>query len=1780
MKITQIVIKGERQVIIPAKSPGDSIELKESFLIMGAARGVTQSHTLNLRDNNLVELVFEDNTTWFCNADTLEEVFPEATVQKRTAGGAFEIPAVLQSIDSERGIVGNILLKALNIFTKKAVGKEVRKLAEDLEKKQLENYSGLYRLDDHFGLHDFSNESTDKPFLLFLHGTSSSTKGSFSELSGSEAWNYIQQTYGNNVLAFQHETLTKSPLQNALELVEKLPKNITLHIISHSRGGLVGDILSRFCNSNENNRGFNSDEISYLKKSNRTEDISQINSLKKELQSRKITISKFIRVACPAGGTILASKRLDNFLNISFNLIGFGAGLAATPACLAFRSLIAAAIDAKNDATLLPGLEAMNPESPFIKVLNSPATDIVIGDPLAIISGNCKTKINLKALLIIASKLFYHQDNDLVVNTSSMYQGTKRTGTVQFFFDETTGVDHFHYFKNKETSDAIRSALKAAGGEAIPGFSSLRKGSVAEGERNAILKLDGGQVFKNIVTGTKPILVLLPGIMGSNLTRGGKLVWINYLRFLAGELTTLDIKTNGIIASSLIRTSYKKIVDYFSETYDVVTFPFDWRLQLNESAAEFNNAITKLLNKKQPIKIVGHSMGGVLVRDFIINYPGTWKTLNQSSGFRLLFLGAPLGGSFRIPYVLFGKDAIIDKLSKIDILHTKKDLLKVFAKMPGILSLLPLTIDTDNDFSSLTATWKKMSEPLGDWPLPQANDLKEFQNYRDAILKGFESIDYSNTIYIAGKDKATPCGYRVDDTTAGKELVFLSTAEGDQSVTWESGIPKKLIENNSVYYVNVSHGGLANEPEIFKGIAEILSGGATSLLSKTRPSVRGIEKLFRTPEPEVFDISSEGVEKTILGLEDPAKEKITGETPIRVYISNGDLHYASYPVLAGHFLGDGILYAEKAIDRYLKKALSERNKFSIYPGEIGSSEIFISTEKDFTGAVIVGLGPIGMLTAYELSRTTEQGILKYLLDVNINAGQIGISSLIVGCGFGGLSVESSVTAIIQGVQNANEKIKKLHPENAITIKYIEFIELYEDTALNCLYALNKIEKKDDRSLNIVIDPKRIRVLLGSKRRLLGDTSEKWWKRLTVKQVNEPKSPEGINCLLFDVSTGGAREEQRKLYSSTPIVSQLIEDLSTNNNWSPSLARTIFELLIPNDFKEQLKKQSNTSWILDKFTAAYPWELLEDTNAGAEPLCVSAGMIRQLITQDFRLKINAVTELNALVMGDPDLQGSNIPQLPGAEKEARLVADMLADPGRDSKYEVTPSFNDPAPVIIEKLFKSDYKIIHLAGHGFFNQDAPENSGMVIGDKIYLSTREIAQMSRVPELVFVNCCFLGKTDGVAEAYYRGRYQLAANIGTQLIEIGVKAVVVAGWAVDDGAAFDFARIFYKYMFDGISFGDAVKEARKYIYNNYRQTNTWGAYQCYGDPFYTFRGEQKSSDTDQPYVMEQEAEIDLYNLRNELDTGGYTHQEYLEWLSAISQKVDRAGLRNAPITELEAFIYAESGEYDLAISKFESLFVMEKASFSIAALERYCNIRAKKYMLEYVQSGKNQRAVFTKINKVIKDLENLITISPTAERYTLLASAYKRKGFLSSTRQQKIESIAEAAFYYMRSDSVRGNLYKEYSVTNWYEMETILVLSGKRKWGQAIKTAGGSYKLPMIEDMISHLATMEIALVNLQNNSVENMDYWNMIGIANIKLCQSVISLSDTKNKIAWEDILNAYRQVWVKAGARGKKIAEIEHLQLLSDELAFSKKQNVTELRKNIEQLKNELEKMIGS
>jgi hypothetical protein len=1760
-----------------------NFELTKSVQV-SSSRSIANRQELPIDgEHDVVELQFEDRSTWIGNAQEFQEIFD--ITGKRGMDeeeDTLEIPLSL-SMANERGVLQDVAVSVFNLFKRKStaiVGFAVHEIAEKLEDK-VQPQPGLFYLDYSFRKTVATSfKNTNKPYLLFIHGTNSNTEGAFGGLINNKAggmWDFITNTYGENILAFDHKTLTHSALQNAQQLLELLPANCTVHLITHSRGGLVGDIIARADASN-NTIGFTDAEIAALE--GRPADVACMKAIIKVATEKRITVSKCIRVASPSMGTSLLADRLDHYLNTLLNFIGISTGQAANPIYIGTKTLLSEVASSKSNTDVLPGLEAMMPESPFIKILNNPAN--IINSPLVIIAGNCTVHLELKALLVILTKLYFRRKNDMVVDTWSMYFGTPRKAAVQFYLDDDKGVDHVHYFRNNESQEAMQRALDSKE-ETIPGFKPLQASDISDASRNAALPFITSEVKFDLlhVTGNKPIAVIIPGIMGSNLYKDDNRIWVDFWSFVKGDLIKLDINTPAITAPSLMGSAYKKLYNELTKQYDVVAFAFDWRQSLTDEAQKFDATIAFLLTKKQPIHVLAHSMGGVLFREFML-HGSNWTGLNTSNQFRALFLGAPLGGSYLIPETFTGRGGNINKLSMIDLKHDKKDLLQVFANCPGLYNLLPLS-DTPHNFED-KQLWQNIIGSSGNiGTVPPDSMIKKFAAFKKNVLANAESLDYSNIFYVAGKADATTATFEMDNTGRPNSLVFKSTSEGDGSVTWASGIPKKMIEKDKVYYAaSTTHGELGNDINLFPAFIDLLKNGTTNLLRKTPPVSRGSNALVNNPKFEMVPINTNNIEQVVLGMQ--LEDKIaTTESLLKISISNGDLRDASFPVISGHFYKDGILYAESVLDSYLNGVLRERHALNLYPGDVGTHEIIFSWTTSPKGAVIVGLGELGELNAYKLELSVTQGVSKLLLRLreleasNPKAYQtifkngIGISALIVGCGFGGLSIDSSLRAIVMGVKKANENIKALNNPHLKKIEAIEFVELYEDRALQAFYSLKRLE--GDQHLNIVLPSNKIKKMFGVKKRVPMDLQSDWWQRVSVEIVNGKQH----DLLKFSASTGSAREELRNLNSNPKIIQYFIDEISAKNHWSDQLAKTIFELLIPNDFKDSVRNQYNILWRLDKKAAAFPWEMLQDTSMQSMPLCVTSGMIRQLATGDFRTSIKRSYKNNCLVIGDPDLKGF-VHQLPGAAKEATAVAGIVAAEG----FNVTSKINTNFTEVIQALFQDEYKMIHLAGHGFFDPENPENAGMVIGDHLFLTSKEINQMSQVPEFVFVNCCYLGKVDGEAEAKSQQRYQLAANIGVQLIEMGVKAVVAAGWAVDDTSALLFAETFYQQMFDGRPFGEAVKEARCACYVNNKKNNTWGAYQCYGDQFYTLSSVKQQGNKEKNYTLPIEIEIDLNNLANKVEGGRHKKDDLLKDLEKTSKAIEKSGLRDGAITELEARIYGALNEKDIAITKMNSLLTLENASYSVKTLENLFSLK-----ISMLRNTTNKTA--DDVIAAIKSFETVLKIGSTAERHLLLGKAYTvlalkiigedqekansassdEKGKTKATAKNdegKLTAIQAAAGHFKTSFDIAKKNKKEelISLCNWLQAEKLLILLNNKPTVQWGKLSINGYKLPAIKIAMEWMEKY-LELDN-QFQTFSNGD--GVYATANVlltKLCM------EPSGKVKPADIASLAVSSWSNGLFVANNHLNTENLDFLQAVLIGEKATGAAALKKNIDEVK---------
>ena len=190
---------------------------------------------------------------------------------------------------------------------------------------------------------------------------------------------------------------------------------------------------------------------------------------------------------------------------------------------------------------------------------------------------------------------------------------------------------------------------------------------------------------------------------------------------------------------------------------------------------------------------------------------------------------------------------------------------------------------------------------------------------------------------------------------------------------------------------------------------------------------------------------------------------------IQLSIRHGNLAYARHPVLVGHYLGDTIVSAEKALDERLDNALSSRLQLGLYPGRSGTHALFFhpQTEGKPGGAVVVGLGQVGELSPGLLWR---QGYVMPCCDYALRIAQwpdkrfgpadsprsAALTCLLVGSGAGGIEVRDSVEAILRAAAAANAKLVAAEMEGKVIIDRLEFLELYEDVAISTAEALESV----------------------------------------------------------------------------------------------------------------------------------------------------------------------------------------------------------------------------------------------------------------------------------------------------------------------------------------------------------------------------------------------------------------------------------------------------------------------------------------------------------------------------------------------------------------------------------------------------------------------------------------------------------------------------------------------------------------------------------------------------
>ncbi|HKP55739.1 MAG TPA: M4 family metallopeptidase [Polyangiales bacterium] len=299
--------------------------------------------------------------------------------------------------------------------------------------------------------------------LLWIHGTFSSTVGSFGPLTATPDGRALLDGARRNyhaVIGFDHRTLSETPLENAVDLLERMgrfKRPMQIDVVTFSRGGLVFRSL-----------------------------VEQL----LPVQSQRPAFGPVVFVAVPNSGTSFAEPEnwralVDTYTNLASGALRLlGAAPQATGVSLVFRGLIAglgALVKALADVVIsekaVPGLAAQQPSGDFVRVLNQsdpsqpqPSNTRYLAitsnfDADGAIARGTSTGLPQAFLLRLADGLvdkLMGEPNDLVVNTPSMKRIDPAAGKfidASLDFDHSQVIYHTVYFAQPEVAQCLTGWL-------------------------------------------------------------------------------------------------------------------------------------------------------------------------------------------------------------------------------------------------------------------------------------------------------------------------------------------------------------------------------------------------------------------------------------------------------------------------------------------------------------------------------------------------------------------------------------------------------------------------------------------------------------------------------------------------------------------------------------------------------------------------------------------------------------------------------------------------------------------------------------------------------------------------------------------------------------------------------------------------------------------------------------------------------------------------------------------------------------------------------------------------------------------------------------------------------------------------------------------------------------------------------------------------------------------------------------------------------------------------
>ena len=206
---------------------------------------------------------------------------------------------------------------------------------------------------------------------------------------------------------------------------------------------------------------------------------------------------------------------------------------------------------------------------------------------------------------------------------------------------------------------------------------------------------------------------------------------------------------------------------------------------------------------------------------------------------------------------------------------------------------------------------------------------------------------------------------------------------------------------------------------------------------------------------------------------------------------------------------------------------------------------------------------------------------------------------------------------------------------------------------------------------------------------------------------------------------------------------------------------------------------------------------------------------------------------ALLVGDPWIETVRLksrenrklkrfPQLPGAEKEIKMIGQIL-------NVEPLTGKNATKEQVLSRL--NSVSLVHIAAHGsaergeillspnLGSSEPPEEKDFL------LTMTDVLNAKLDAKLVVLSCCHSGRGEIKAEG--------VVGIARAFLGAGARSVIASLWAVNDQATLVFQRHFYEHLVKGQSASKSLHEAMKMMResDDFKAVKYWAPFMLIGD-------------------------------------------------------------------------------------------------------------------------------------------------------------------------------------------------------------------------------------------------------------------------------------------------------------------------------------------------------------